>query len=94
MSLATIAQELATKGRHGDSTLVHMTPAEVAGLAAIARAHGGDITINPDTGAPTATFSLRASTMPAPAIWRWKGEGEGGAIGGAAARSRSDVRTV
>jgi hypothetical protein len=56
MSLATIAQELATKGRHGDSTLVHMTPAEVAGLAAIARAHGGDITINPDTGLPEANF--------------------------------------
>ena len=56
MSLANLAQEIAHKGRHGDSTLVHMTPGEVAGLAAIARAHGGELTVNPETGLPEANF--------------------------------------
>jgi hypothetical protein len=34
--------------------LVHMTPNEVAGLQALAKAHGGSLTINPDTGLPEA----------------------------------------
>ena len=59
MSLALAAQHLAAKGRHGDSTLVHMTPGEVAGLQALARAHGQTLTINPETGLPEA-FSLKS----------------------------------
>ena len=59
MSLALAAQHLASKGRYGDSTLVHMTPGEVAGLQALARAHGQTLTINPETGLPEA-FSLKS----------------------------------
>lgn len=59
MSLALAAQHLAAKGRHGDSTLVHMSPGEVAGLHALARAHGTKLTTNPDTGLPEA-FSLKS----------------------------------
>jgi hypothetical protein len=56
MSLHTLAQQLAARGRGGDSTLVHMTPGEVGGLQAIALAHGGSLTTNPDTGLPEANF--------------------------------------
>lgn len=59
MSLQLAAQHLAAKGRHGDSTLVHMTPDEVAGLQALAHAHGKKLTINPETGLPEA-FSLKS----------------------------------
>lgn len=48
------AQNLAQQGRYGDNMLVHMNPQEVAGLAALARAKGGHITINPHTGLPEA----------------------------------------
>lgn len=56
MSLELAARHIAAKGRNGDSMLVHMTPGEVAGLSALARAHGGEITVNPDTGLPEANF--------------------------------------
>jgi hypothetical protein len=56
--LANVAQNLAERGRYGDSTLVHMAPEEIAGLRALARAQGTDMTINPRTGLPEA-FSLR-----------------------------------
>ncbi len=56
MSLAVLAQDMASKGRNGDSMLVHMTPGEVAGLQALALKHGGSLTINPDTGLPEASF--------------------------------------
>jgi len=56
MSLAVLAQDMASKGRNGDSMLVHMTPGEVAGLHALAVKHGGELTINPDTGLPEANF--------------------------------------
>jgi hypothetical protein len=36
--------------------LVHMAPKEVAGLQALARAHGGSLTVNPQTGLPEAGF--------------------------------------
>jgi len=48
------ASELAERGRYGDTTLVHMTPGEVQGLASL-----GQLTINPDTGLPEA-FSLKS----------------------------------
>ena len=56
MSLHALAGHMATKGRDGDSMLVHMTPGEVAGLQALAIKHGGELTINPDTGLPEANF--------------------------------------
>ena len=56
MSLAHAAEHLAKRGRNGDTALVHMTQDEVAGLAALARAHGGELTVNPDTGLPEANF--------------------------------------
>ena len=45
------AQDLASKGRYGDSMLVHMNPEEVAGIASLAP---GQMTINPETGLPEA----------------------------------------
>ena len=41
------AQELASKGRYGDSMLVHMAPEEVAGIASL-----GGVSTNPETGLP------------------------------------------
>ena len=54
--LPAAAREVQAQGRNGDSTLVHMTQGEVKGLDAIARAYGGKITINPETGLPEANF--------------------------------------
>lgn len=54
--LAAAARELQSKGRGKDTMLVHMTPNEVKGLQALAMAHGGTLTINPDTGLPEADF--------------------------------------
>ena len=56
MSLAVLAQHMASKGRGDDSVLIHMTPKEVAGLQSLAMAHGGSLTINPETGLPEAGF--------------------------------------
>lgn len=47
-----------SKGRYGDTTLVHMNPQEVAGLNALGAAYGRPLTINPSTGYPEA-FNLR-----------------------------------
>jgi hypothetical protein len=59
MSLELAAQHLASRGRKGDTMLVHMAPQEVSGLQALARAHGGTLTVNPDTGLPEANFLKR-----------------------------------
>ena len=56
MSLQLAAQHLASRGRGPDTTLVHMAPREVAGLQALAKAHGGSLTVNPDTGLAEAGF--------------------------------------
>jgi len=56
MSLQLAAQHLASRGRGPDTTLVHMAPQEVAGLQALAKAHGGSLTVNPDTGLAEAGF--------------------------------------
>jgi hypothetical protein len=50
------AQGLASLGRGNDSMLVHMTPNEVQGLQGLAMAHGGSLSINPQTGLPEAGF--------------------------------------
>ena len=46
--LKTLAKELQSKGRHGDTILAHINPQE----AGILKALGGSGTINPDTGLP------------------------------------------
>lgn len=56
MSLQLAAQHLADKGRGPDTTLVHMTHGEVKSLNDLAMAHGGQLTINPETGLPEAGF--------------------------------------
>jgi hypothetical protein len=56
MSLQLAAQHMASRGRGPDTQLVHMAPQEVAGLQALAKAHGGTLTTNPDTGLPEAGF--------------------------------------
>ena len=48
------AQGIASLGRGGDSTLVHMQPQEVAGLQQMAQANGTSLTTNPMTGYPEA----------------------------------------
>jgi hypothetical protein len=56
MSLHTLAHHLQSAGRGDDKVLVHMTPGEVSGLQSLAMAHGGSLTINPQTGLPEAGF--------------------------------------
>jgi len=54
MSLQVLAQDMAARGRGPDTQLIHMSPREVAGLQALAMAHGGSLSINPETGLPEA----------------------------------------
>jgi hypothetical protein len=56
MSIQSLAQKLQSEGRNGDSLLVHMTPSEVGGLQALAKANGGSLTVNPKTGLVEANF--------------------------------------
>ena len=56
MSLAVLADHMASKGRGPDSMLIHMSPREVQGLQALAENQGGSLTINPETGLPEAGF--------------------------------------
>jgi hypothetical protein len=49
-----LAEQVASRGRGGDSTLVHMAPEEINGLQALAEANGTSLTINPYTGYPEA----------------------------------------
>ena len=56
MSLQLAAQHLSSHGRGNDSTLVHMSPREVKSLNDLAMAHGGQLSINPNTGLPEAGF--------------------------------------
>ena len=51
-----MAQQLQSQGRGEDSMLIHMTPDEVNSLQGLAMAHGGSLTINPETGLPEAGF--------------------------------------
>ena len=54
MSLALAAQHLQSKGRGNDTHLVHMTSGELQSLRNLAKAHGSDLTTNPETGLPEA----------------------------------------
>ena len=56
MSLQIAAQHLSNQGRGPDDTLVHMSHNEVKSLNDLAMAHGGQLTINPQTGLPEAGF--------------------------------------
>ena len=56
MSLQQAAKHLERHGRNGDDMLVHMSRGEVKSLNDIAMAHGGQLTINPQTGLPEAGF--------------------------------------
>ena len=51
-----MAQQVQSQGRGGDTMLVHMTPNEGNSLQGLAMAHGGSLTINPQTGLPEAGF--------------------------------------
>ena len=63
MSLHVAAKHLASKGRDGDTELVHMTKGEIKGLQGLALAHGGSLSINPDTGLVEASFLKRILPM-------------------------------
>jgi hypothetical protein len=56
MSLQLAAQHLESKGRGRDKKLLHVSPRELQGLQAIAKAKGGSLTTNPETGLPEAGF--------------------------------------
>ena len=63
MSLHVLANHMASKGRGGDSMLVHMTPGEVQTLQKMAEKLGGNLTINPETGLPEANFLKKMLPM-------------------------------
>ena len=57
MSLKLAAQHLSNQGRGPDDTLVHMSKNELRSLNDLAMAaHGGQLTINPETGLPEANL--------------------------------------
>lgn len=94
MSLHTLANHIQDAGRGDDKILVHMTPREVGGLEAIARAHGGTLTTNPQTGLPEAGFLDSILPMIAGAALTATGIGAPMAallVGGAGAIATGDV---
>lgn len=56
MDYRKASKEIASKGRFGDSALLHVHPDELSGLASLAP--GGKLPTNPDTGLPEAFFFL------------------------------------
>lgn len=56
MSLQIAAQHLARQGRGPDTELVHMGRGEIDALQGLARAAGGSLSINPETGLLEAGF--------------------------------------
>lgn len=56
MSITQAAELVRAHGRGNDSQLMHVTPSELKALQGIARAKGGSLTINPNTGLPEAGF--------------------------------------
>tara|TARA_R100001463_G_scaffold100422_8_gene154952 strand:- start:1241 stop:3985 length:2745 start_codon:yes stop_codon:yes gene_type:complete len=55
LSYKNMADEVASRGRYGDTTLMHVNPIEVQGLASLT-----PLTVNPDTGYPEAFLPLLA----------------------------------
>jgi len=56
MGLQNTAHYLKSKGRGRDTELVHMSKREIKGLQELALAHGGSLSINPETGLVEAGF--------------------------------------
>jgi len=56
MGLHNTAHYLKSKGRGRDTELVHMSKREIKGLQDLALAHGGSLSINPETGLVEAGF--------------------------------------
>lgn len=54
--LTGIARHLASKGRGGDSVLIHINPQELKGIKSALKEKGYDISYNPHTGLPEALF--------------------------------------
>ena len=75
--LAAQAQELASKGRFGDTQLVHMSPAEVGIMSSMTP---GGLTTNPDTGQPEA-FAFLLPALGAGLGWWGAGALRYGALG-------------
>lgn len=83
------AQGLASLGRGPDTELVHMTKGEVHGLQKLAMAHGGTLTINPETGLAEAGFlssilpmAIGAGAMMIPGLQGFGAAGIAAGIGG------------
>jgi len=70
MGLQNSVEEVASKGRYGDTMLIHVNPEEVQGLASIA-----PLTTNPETGLPEAFLPAAIMPFVMPAL-------TGAAIGG------------
>lgn len=68
-------QGIAALGRGEDTMLVHMTPREVQSLQGIASAHGGSLTINPETGYPEAGWLSSILPMVAAGVLAATGAG-------------------
>ena len=64
--LKSLAQELQSKGRYGDTILAHINPQE----AGILKALGGSGTINPDTGLPEYWGVFKSITQPFVDVWK------------------------
>jgi hypothetical protein len=95
MSLQLLAKQMESKGRNGDSQLVHMTHGEVAGLQKLAEAAGGSLTVNPETGLVEANFlksilptvvGVGVGMVAGP----WAGAAAGAAVGGLTAEDGQD----
>ena len=56
MSLHKLSNQIQSQGRGNDSMLVHMSPREVGGLQQLAKAQGGSLSVNPNTGLVEAGF--------------------------------------
>jgi hypothetical protein len=90
-----LANHLKSYGRNGDTELVHMTKGEIKGLQDLAMAHGGSLTINPDTGLAEAGFLKNilpaiagAGLMMIPGMQAW---GAGLIVGGAETLRTGDI---
>jgi len=59
MNRQEVGKDMASKGRYGDTMLVHMNPIEVDALAKMSPT--GELTTNPDTGQPEAFLPLLAA---------------------------------
>lgn len=90
-----LANHLKSYGRDGDTELVHMTKGEIKGLQEIAMAHGGSLSINPNTGLVEAGFLKNilpaiagAGLMMIPGMQAW---GAGLIVGGAETLRTGDI---